>query len=816
MIKGFVEIIKTDLSGKVTQIIDQPNLIVANFYRQVLGFYAANLDGKIFISSNTESPKFYIDDDSLPNMMFGTTPSNITSPIYIDSVTPHFAQYQTQFSPPTSTVTFQTVGLTNLYGKILAYLLLDTPCVQKTNEFLNIFYRLQFTNTSNSLANDAIDTFAKAITLGTPGFNFANVAHYFGSISPSLISNYKKPYAPIANLIDDVSSISQTSWGSGQNIDSHFKHKQLATFSENFQVGKIINQLLYGFNEAEKYAYLLGKTNVINPIQSFFTHSSGANKPFYDSLNVAANDQNIINLAGTWTGRFPELYKITITKSGAIGTAEYKFSIRKWLGFNGNSYEDTYAICPYLNTIAPAATNMHGWREENFDKLKFSNTQIVQYDLTGVTLLDVINGEYKTWDSSTAPQLNVTQIRQVAIDTVNKKIYCGCRSTGLWVIDVNNNSITHPITSPCYGVDVGRNNVVFVITSGGLVKSTSYNTTLPIAITPLSSCQFLKADPTHADDHVAIVISNNNTYQIKWWNGTTQITSDGISSGNIKPFPSSLEVSDIGSIWAINGSVLTFGFASTNNVQTIATYKFLNHSLYGTDYFYKIEFYKNYLISPTALTQVDGTIVTSYQQFGFSTTNSPYLLHLDNGIVLTQLGLRQLFTDNQYCWTNYGWNGSSWVEGNSNSKLLHSSVQPLLNGITVSFTDAPSLPTWFNSDYYTFAACDGLVKDNATTFYVDFSWYSAPALFNQPYTGTIPNSLEITLPCATDPAFITLEVDSPQVHTFKINGTLVTFVRTDGTSPAPNEVTIYASGKVKFNLADSGKTFTSLYTYVKV
>lgn len=813
MIKGFVEIIKTDLEGNVTQVINQPNLIVANFYKQVLGFNAVNLDGKIFISSNTDTPNFYINDDSLPDMVFGTTPSGVTSPIYIDSVTSHFAQYQTQLAPPSVTTTFQTVGLTNFFGKILAYLLLDTPCVQETNEFVNIFYRLQFTNTSNILVDDAVDTFGRTITVNDPGFNFRDVSTYFGNIDSTFLSQYQKPYVTSPNFINATPAEGgSTAWTSGDIIASHFKHKQLATFTENFQVGKIINQLLYGFNNEQKYAYYLDKANTPNKIQSFFTHSASADKPFYDSLNLAANDQNTINLAGTWTGKFPELYKINITKSGTVGVAEYKFSVRKWLGFNGNSYEDTYAICPYLNTVTPAATNMHGWKEEDFDKLRFSNTQIVQYDSTGVTLLDVINGEYKTWDSSTTPSLPVTQLRQVAVDVTNKKIYCACRATGLWVVDIITNVITHPITSPCYGVDVGRSNVVFAITSSGIVKSTNYTTTLTLAISPLSNCQFLKADPTHVDDHIGIIVNNSGSYQVKWWAGATETIQDGLSDTRVKAFPSSLEVSDVGSVWAISDAVLTFGSNSTIDIPTKATSKFINHSLYGSDYYYKIDFYKNYLITFDKLTQDDGTLVNAYNSFG----DSPYLLHLDSGIVLTQLGLRQLFTDNQYCWSNYGWNGSNWVEGNTSSRVLHSTVQSLLNGITISFTDAASPPTWTNTDFYTFAACDGLVKDNATTFYVDFSWYSAPALFNQPYTTTIPSGLEITLPGASDPGFITLEVDSPLVHTFKINGTLVTFVRTDASAPSPNEVTIYSNGRVQFNSTDIGKSFTSLYAYVKV
>ncbi len=818
-VKGFVTIIKS-VDGVVTQKIEQENLILANFYILALGFLVNQNFGaatKIFTSTNTDPPNFNLGRfDTLPGMVEGTTPIGVTSPVYIDSVTPHFAQYQTQFSPPPATNTFQTVGLI-VGGSIIAYLLLDTPCIQETNEFLDIFYRVQFTNIGNSLNDHVIDNFGRGLTVGIPYLEWTNVAYYFGNLSVKNLSKYTKPYVPNANLIDGNpnSSGAANYWTSGTIVESHFKHKQLAAFTEIQQVGKIINQLLYGYNSIERYAYHLDKTDNSTPIQSFFGHSSTADKPFFDSLNLASG-KGTIALAGIWTGNYPELHKISITKSGVTGVSEYRWNTRKWLGFNGNTYEDLLMSCPYLNVNTPAAINIHGWREEDFDKLKYSDTQIVQYDQTGVTLLDIINGDYKTWNATSTPSLPVIQLRQCAVDTTNKKIYCACRSTGLWVIDTIANTISHPITTPCYGVDVGRNNIVFAISTGGIYKSNDFTTPLIINISDLVTVQFLKVDPEHIDDRIAIVVNlSGNNYQVKWWEGLTQATIDGATT-NIKAFPSSLEVSDTDSFWMVNQYKLEFGNTNTTLIQTPYNQKSLDHSVYGIQTYYKIDFYKQFFIGYDGLYKQDGTLEVGYQILLSGTSVTPYSLHLKDGIILTQVGLKQLFTNNQYCWTNYGWNGLSWVEGNITSKVTHTTPQALGNGITIAFQDAPTAPHWVNTDYYTFAAANGLVKDNATTFYVDMSWYSAPALTNQPYTVIIPSELEIILPGAADPGFITLEVDSPLVHIFKIDNVLVAFVRTDNTEPAPNEVTIYADGKVKFNASDTGKTFTASYTYVKI
>jgi hypothetical protein len=190
-------------------------------------------------------------------------------------------------------------------------------------------------------------------------------------------------------------------------------------------------------------------------------------------------------------------------------------------------------------------------------------------------------------------------------------------------------------------------------------------------------------------------------------------------------------------------------------------------------------------------------------------------MHLVDGIIAMSRGMRQAFTDNIYCWRNCGWNGTNWIEGNTNAKTTHTGIQPLLDGITIAFTNGASAPHWVATDYYTFAAADALVKDNATTLYVEHNWYSAPASYAN-ISITIPGSLVTTILEAATASFITLEIDSPNIHEFKINNIPVALIRGDGSAPAPNEVTVYANGNIVFNTADVGKTFSGKYFYVKI
>lgn len=69
-------------------------------------------------------------------------------------------------------------------------------------------------------------------------------------------------------------------------------------------------------------------------------------------------------------------------------------------------------------------------------------------------------------------------------------------------------------------------------------------------------------------------------------------------------------------------------------------------------------------------------------------------------------------------WTQYGWNGSSWVEGSSASKATHTSRESIIDGLSVKFdgTDAASFVATEFYDAYLF---NGVLKDDASTFSVD-------------------------------------------------------------------------------------------------
>lgn len=63
-------------------------------------------------------------------------------------------------------------------------------------------------------------------------------------------------------------------------------------------------------------------------------------------------------------------------------------------------------------------------------------------------------------------------------------------------------------------------------------------------------------------------------------------------------------------------------------------------------------------------------------------------------------------------WKEYGWNGSAWVEGNPNSRTVHTSREALIDGLHVTFGSG----TYVNNEWYDTYVYKGILKDNATTF----------------------------------------------------------------------------------------------------
>jgi hypothetical protein len=856
-LSGKVRIEFHDAYGNPTQEpIEQSNLIFDKTYLSLLGSSAALLfdsPTSIIISSSQTPPSS--SNPVIPGVLaIGTVPSGVNSPIWYESIIPNFGEIQNQISAPISPRIFYTVGLFNSQNYYAATLL-SIPCTQNLFEVLTIYYRIEVTNTNGQrLSSRFIRDFG--------GTSFGNKNCRHNSLGASYCNTPADffPYIDIQqdNGIIDGRLSGGRNWTAASIINSHYKYKESTTFkiqqsgvagdTDEF-IGVIFNSLLTGisnslapgakfiagFTEDTSSAYRISKyaAQTVNidpakpvfqpPFQKIWSHRAGAPLPFFDTSNAAIGTA-YPSIGGTWAGRWPEIYRYTITLGGGMGVATYKFSKRLHLGFNGNTYSDRTIICPFRNPNTPAAALMHGWRVEDNDLLRYSNTQVVQYDRTGVTLLDLMDGSYTNWDYTTTPALNLSTLRQCAVDTVNKLIYCACRVTGLWVIDVVNNTVTQQVPTPCYGVDVGRNNVAFAIFEGFLRNSTNWTTNLTFIYTGLtnsfwSRALFLKADPSNINDQLAIVIDSPNTpgssRRVVWYDASSATTITGYDNSNVKQWAASLDVNDINSFWAIASLKLTFGNTAITSIASPPS-QVLTHSVWGSVNLYKIAFYNDFLISNTAIINAFNIFQNAYTSLG----NTATVLHLQGGIVCLSNALRQLFTDNIYAWENYGWDGSNWALNNSNSKLTHISVDALIQGLTIQWNAG----TFGLGDFYTQGILNGTWKDNATTVFVENFWYTKAVHFDEALPpGLIVPAIapyEIVFPAASNPVFLRIETDSVSaLNKFTLNGVVVPTIYVNGELPGPKEVTITPVGsgaKATFNAADAGKTWAGTYSWIEV
>ncbi len=855
-ITGSVEIRRIDsVTGEIVEVIKQDNLIPAASLLGVLawnGTYRYFGDRRISISASTTTPTIF--NSTLTNIIAtGYIPTNVTSPTWHPAINPPYGQIQNRIDFTGSARTFNSVGLTNEFpnnnqnnvsATTYAYLKLDTPCTQGATEFLDIFYRIQFTNSVGGqgfLSDNIRYDFGERL-FTAPSWYFSTVGEFgmsAGFVSPfNLNPSYDGLFAHSGNyLYRDQPGNFLHGWNPALSgaVTSHYKWKYVASHDRDTYVGNIYNTILQGTGLQTKKAYTASKVDYPQePFQTGFWHSSAAPTPFFDA-SFAGSSNGVPTLAGTWTGKLPELFKLTITNTGAVGVATYKLSVRKHLGFNGSNYTDLTVGTPFRNPNAPAHPRHHGWRKENNDLLRWSNTQIVQYDDTGVTLLDIFDGTFTTWDSLSTPVLGATQIRQVAVNPANNLIYVACRNNGLYIINTSLNTVTLQLNNPCYGVDVGRNGRTFALVSGGLYSSNNWAVPETFTFTGISDgnwsrVYFLKADPENVNDQIAIIADNTGgtNRRMVWWQPSTPTAVLGYEGSQIKKYPASLDVSNTGSFWAggfnieqfipYNFVALKFTYGTTATVALTVgaiTQEQFTHSIFGSDAYYKIDFFNGNLIGRNMLITPNNTSVVTYTELG----TIPTLLHLDSGIVL-YASMRQLFTDNAYCWTDYGWNGSAWVAGNPNSKTTHSGAETLINGITVAFANGANPPHFTATNYFTQGICYGLWKDNATSLDYSSAWYSIPVIFNQAVSLTIPAVAPYTLTltdATTHPTFIRLETDTPQLHKLTINGTPVTQIYTNGAAPAPGEISMQSSGNgvLTFNAADAGKTLGGTYTWLK-
>jgi len=782
---------------------------------------------------------------------------------------PPYIQHQTQLGNPGlgNARTFQTAYTGDNGTSLYSYLLLDDPCTQGDFEVLNLFYQfISAPQSSGQWSDLRSDYLSHRIFIALFGPNNSaepNMMFAFGLSWQQLPNQSTHPYQTLQRASALTGTVPATNTVLHTNAYFNKRTRHILTLTQ--RVGIIYNTILAGtlsyFTAADQVGghAITSRLKFSNrgPRQGLFVLTNSSSGPFFNSLTAGVSaGRPVFNDA--WNQPYPQMYEVQVATGGMRGTATYRFRYRNFIRFNSNTFQNLPEACLFVSPTDRTIAGGHGLDNlrTGYDFVRYSDTQVVFWDATGITLVNVANGEYRTWDSLSTPALPVTNIGQVecngqvvnAWDNASStKIIIACRDTGLWEIDVVANTVTQHIATACYGADYGIGGKVYAVVNGRLTSSDDYTATLSlnyIGITDgnWSNVSYLKADPETAGNRLAFVRVDNS--QVVWLDdGMGGAATNGPTIGtHIVGKPRQFDVSDVGGIWAgVGGNTATTSRVRhyTFNAATASADRGGNSvvSFIGDLLYVSLNSPATFRLFNSAGTVVHEWTMRSYsggnQRGGFlgntlgGTSNIVFYQYLGNGIALCRgqaenvnyapwVLYAQFEGIDSLLWRQYGWNGSAWILDNANARTTHSTTEDLINGVTVSFTTTGAAGDYVANERFSQGYCWGVLKDTATELTVDYYFYSRACRFDEPFPGslTVPATAPYTVsyPATVDPNW-RLALNNVVNH-FSINldGTPVATILLSGT-PGPNEVVV-GQQQMTFDAADAGKTITGSYSWI--
>lgn len=471
----------------------------------------------------------------------------------------------------------------NSHGTFLiSSLILDELVIQESFEDIDCYYNLETELNGVFIKNNVADL-SLLSSLAAP---------FPSTFSIDMSPSYCK--LPISYLDDSENGYKYLVSNYGSSNPSHMNYEgttigvksfdwisnPLNTNSSTTLYGQIFNTIFIGRNNTLTQLMRTHGTNAImghsegfgcafdwfkftetlsEPFQSRFMKRAGSIRPFWEaSENVST--RGLIHISGDWQpfSRFPECYRIQITKQGEVGIAEYQIWIRKFISMirlnnhmfiQQNTWESSLlSNIPFLHPIYKHPKH-HG-TFLGYPKIScpWNKEELLMFDRKGITILNLYDGTFKTWDKNSLNILNVSKIKQVSFDIPNKLIYVACKENGLFSINYINNNVTNIINEPCHAVDVGFNSKVFAVFEGRLSNSDNWLTALPCKIKGVNDISRtiannsniitnswnnilnIKINPYSTTYDMAIVVSSgdgpalfneyriSNTVEINWWN----------------------------------------------------------------------------------------------------------------------------------------------------------------------------------------------------------------------------------------------------------------------------------------------------------
>lgn len=753
--KGKITLVLTDSRTNVSREIKVENTITDWVYKESVFFVPLRFPVLSNISISTDANPVDEFNATLINVTATTSEPAGTERLRLyENNDPYLGEIYGRIDFVQYDRVFNKVALTdapsgniqdNITALMYAGVLLDTPCTQGAFDILDIFYRIEFVLdgiTGYDLSNKAlVKRFGRQVFgRRNDGLLGAFQADEFSLTSQKVYSilypgkstnNIYEFFNYAGNLGGWLFDIPGNRFVGKSWIIKSFYHlykfRQIIEITLNEVIGTVLTSI--GVSELTLKPFLQAQATAI---QNTFTHSSDATTYFFDSLKLALGSGKVIpSQMGAWTGDFPKMYRYNI-KTGGDSSATYTLSKRSHFGFNGSTFNDSSPTCPFKpNGILGSHADL------TREVLNIGNNELLFYDDTGITRVNIWNGNHKTFDLARGG-LAVVALKQICVGG-DGTIYAACRTNGLWSIDPVSGVASQRIGLACYGVDTGFGGKVWAIYQGGISNSDNFATSIPITNATIAAnwslVQCLRCDRITADQRIAIALPRSITWYLPSTGATTSTASDSVHQ-NITINPNTLKVNKSGVFAVANVSSLVrfYNFNSATFVE-----------FYTEDFGEILVFLEDELLTYRRTIKTDGTIGSTTNSLG----QSVHRVVLDNKTILnlsTYAFLSIFPHSNPRCWTEYGWNGTQWVEGGVNAKAVHTDVQPTIDNLAIRFTIPQTNGTSFvANDWYSHGANFGVLKDNATTLLHEFSNYAKPIEKRQ-VNITIPASPYVPTP----------------------------------------------------------------------
>jgi hypothetical protein len=732
---------------------------------------------RLYISSSTQTPDRYVTTVS-GLIARCAPPTGATEVSWVEATdeSPMYGELRGRLVFTGASRTFRTVvvgenapnanavGTTYLSTSAYAYVLFENNVTQGAFETIDIFYRVYFVN---------------EVGLGLPkgGDLIRNIGRVLFGLDAKFISSFDNESSPrqtpsltfLPNPNNYNFWVSDTSTNISANIIGSTKglsvNRDISRLLSNLEfklggnsigldafTGRVINTLAVGdLDSTGLTAVAIQLVNPSrNPIQTSWGKSNNAVSAFYDA-SWTANGSGRMIPSGSWTGYYPDMYRIRIVDSGNIGVATYRLERQRFTHYKGNSWSQTLDVIPFLGYRYSRVpfTNSHG-HQNHLNYKVFNDRTLIRWDSTGVTMIDILNGVYKNFDVNnditvSNANLPVTNIKQLEI--FNGKIYVACSDTGLWEINPagGTNSIVRLVTTPVYAVASAFNQTaldLFIVTNNGITNlSSNWSTFFNPSNANITSMGWANVfaligctSSNRPNADFVIHLRNGSNFALVWWsrsigNGSANsVTFNTTVTGGIIPQEKAVQVSTFGDFWIFH-AVNTFSFRansfgsqatqngdySPENVseETVKRIGFFDEN----NFYYARQEFQNGSDIFISLRNNSVVEVASVNKLTQRLPDTSLYLGRNLFFVGGTIGVCSLE------WESWGWDGSAWVKDHSGVKTIHADSQPILDGLSINFQNGQTGVSFQSQDFYTIPVCYGVLGDNARYIehYVTFS-----------------------------------------------------------------------------------------------